>query len=237
MRRVSKLVYIVDDEENIRTLVSIGLQEAGFVTRTFADGNTFMAEVRRQLPDVVILDWMMPQPDGLALCRLLRSEPTTRALPIVMLTAKSDEIDRILGLEIGADDYITKPFSVKELAARVRALLRRDEYLHAQQERLLTCGPLKMDLDRHQVTKHGQPLELTPKEFDLLAMFLRNRGRVLTRELLLEQVWGAEPADSSRTVDVHVRYLRRKIEDKPEEPKFIVTVRGLGYRLNEDVHS
>lgn len=231
---MSKLIYIVDDEENIRKLVSLGLQEAGFATRTFADGTTFLAEVRHQMPDAVVLDWMMPQPDGLALCRTLRADSTTRALPIVMLTAKADEIDRVLGLELGADDYITKPFSVKELVARVRALLRRDEYLHAHQERVLTYGPLQVDLERHVVTKRGQQIELTLKEFDLLAMLLRHRGRVLTREMLLEHVWGSEPDDSSRTVDVHIRYLRQKIEDKPEDPELILTVRGLGYRLSED---
>lgn len=231
---MAKLVYVVDDEENIRKLVSLGLQDSGFETRAFADGNSFLAEVRQQLPDAVVLDWMMPQPDGLALCRTLRADPATRALPILMLTAKSDEIDRVLGLELGADDYITKPFSVKELAARVRAVLRRDQYLHAQLERVLTYGPLQVDLERRIVTKQGQSIDLTLKEFDLLAMLLRHRGRVLTREMLLEHVWGSEPDDTSRTVDVHVRYLRQKIEDEPEHPQLILTVRGLGYRLSED---
>ncbi len=234
---MSKLVYIVDDEENIRKLVSLGLQDAGFATRAFADGTAFLAEVRYRLPDAVILDWMMPQPDGLALCRTLRADATTRALPILMLTAKSDEIDRILGLELGADDYITKPFSVKELAARVRALLRRDQYLTSHQEQLLTYGPLQIDLDRRTVTKRGITVELTLKEFDLLAMLLRHRGRVLTREMLLEHVWGSELGDESRTVDVHIRYLRQKIEDKPDEPELILTVRGLGYRLSEENYS
>lgn len=234
---MSKLIYIVDDEENIRKLVSIGLQEAGFVPRAFADGDTFLAEVRYRLPDAVILDWMMPQPDGLVLCRALRADIKTRALPILMLTAKSDEIYRVLGLELGADDYITKPFSVKELASRVRALLRRDQYLTTQQEKVLTWGPLQIDLARRIVTKRGEPVDLTLKEFDLLAMLLRHRGRVLTREMLLEHVWGSELADESRTVDVHIRYLRQKIEDKPDDPRLILTVRGLGYRLNEEKYS
>lgn len=227
------LVYIVDDEPNIRRLAAIGLREAGFETVDFADGRSFLAGVRSRLPDAVLLDWMMPPPDGLELCRILRESPRTRPIPILMLTARSDEIDRVLGLEMGADDYISKPFGVKELAARVRAALRRKEYLSAALPEEVRVGGIALDPERHRVLCDGKAVELTPREFDLLQMLMSRPGHVFTREALLENVWKIEFFGDTRTVDVHIRYLRQKLESKPEEPRYILTVRGVGYRFAE----
>lgn len=227
------LIYIVDDEPNIRRLTAIALREAGFETADFADGKTFLAAVRNRLPDAVLLDWMMPPPDGLELCRLLRESPRTRPMAILMLTARGDEIDRVLGLEMGADDYLSKPFSIRELVARVRASLRRKEYLLTAPPVDLLIGGITVDTERHRVLRDGLPIELTPREFDLLHMLMSRPGHVFTRESLLENVWKIEYFGDTRTVDVHVRYLRQKLEDKPEEPRYILTVRGVGYRFAE----
>nr|WP_122013659.1 response regulator transcription factor [Maliibacterium massiliense] len=229
------MVYIVDDEPNVRQLAAVALQDAGFATRTFAGGAPFLAAVAEQLPDAVVLDWMMPEPDGMAVCRRLRADARTRPLPVLMLTARADEVDRVVGLEMGADDYIIKPFSLKELAARVRAVLRRGEYLKEQEEPPMACGDLEVDLARRMVTKRGRQVALTAKEFDLLAALMRNRGRVMTRDMLLDSVWGADFFGDARTVDVHVRYLRQKIEDTPEAPRYIQTMRGVGYRFAQRV--
>ncbi|MBP7403096.1 MAG: response regulator transcription factor [Clostridia bacterium] len=225
------LVYIVDDEPNIRRLAAIALQEAGFETADYGDGRTFLAAVRTRLPDAVVLDWMMPPPDGLELCRMLRESPRTRPIPILMLTARGSEIDRVIGLEMGADDYISKPFGVKELAARVRASLRRKEYLSAAPPVVLRAGGISLDPERHLVLRDGTPVELTPREFDLLHTLMSRPGHVHTRESLMENVWKTEYYGDTRTVDVHMRYLRQKLEDKPEEPRYLQTVRGVGYRF------
>ena len=180
------LIYIADDEPNIRRLASLALRDLGFETQEFADGATLLTAVRRRAPDAIVLDWMMPPPDGLTVCKKLREDEATRPVPILMLTARSEEVDRVLGLEIGADDYITKPFSVKELCARVRAVIRRKEYLTPSGDDVITCDSLSVDVARRQVTKGGVPIELTMKEFDLLVMLMRNRGRVLTRDALLD---------------------------------------------------
>lgn len=226
------MIYIADDEENIRTIVSIGLQDGGFETACFPDGASLLKAVRRHRPDAVILDWMMPQPDGIAVCRALRENGETHSIPILMLTVRGEEMDRVLGLEIGADDYIVKPFSVKELCARVKAVLRRSGRTESGAE-VLKSGSLKMDLSRHLVTRGGQPVELTAKEFDLLSVLMKNAGHVLTRDTLLDRVWGVEYYGDTRTVDVHVRYLRQKIERDPDNPVLIQTVRGVGYRFAE----
>ncbi len=228
------LVYVTDDEINICRLVAFGLKDEGFEAEIFTDGNALLEAVQRRRPDAVILDWMMPAPDGLAVCRTLRSDSATRALPILMLTAKSSEIDRVLGLEMGADDYIVKPFSMKELCARVRAVMRRTELQAAPpppQEEIIEAGGIMVDIDSHLITKNGTPIELTAKEFDLLVMLMKNKGRVLTRNTLLDKVWGMEYFGDTRTVDVHVRYLRQKIEDNPESPALVQTVRGVGYKF------
>lgn len=228
------LIYIADDEANIRTIVSIGLKDSGFETREFADGTTLLEAVNKKKPDAIILDWMMPQPDGLTVCRMLRENGETHYIPVLMLTARGEELDRVLGLEIGADDYIVKPFSVKELCARVKAVLRRTSERPKPEEQVLLCKALKVDVNRHQVSRGGKPVELTAKEFDLLVMLMRNRGKVLTRDTLLDKVWGVEYFGDTRTVDVHVRYLRQKIEQDPDSPKMIQTVRGVGYKFSEE---
>ncbi len=226
------LIYIADDELNIRKLVSFGLKDSGFETAEFPDGTQLLNAVRQRAPDAVILDWMMPQPDGLAVCRMLRENEATRAIPVLMLTARGEEIDRVLGLEIGADDYIVKPFSIKELCARVRAVLRRSARQEDSAGQILSSGGLTVDITRHSVKKGDASIELTVKEFDLLAMLMKNSGKVLTRDTLLDKVWGIEYYGDTRTVDVHVRYLRQKIEDNPDDPVYIQTVRGVGYKFS-----
>ncbi|WP_444659718.1 winged helix-turn-helix domain-containing protein [Caproiciproducens sp. R2] len=226
------LIYIADDELNIRKLVSFGLKDSGFETAEFPDGTQLMNAVRQRVPDAIILDWMMPQPDGLAVCRMLRENESTRTVPVLMLTARGEEIDRVLGLEIGADDYIVKPFSIKELCARVRAVLRRAARQDNAADQVLTSGDLTVDITRHSVTKGDAAIELTVKEFDLLVMLMKNSGKVLTRDTLLDKVWGIEYYGDTRTVDVHVRYLRQKIENNPDDPAYIQTVRGVGYKFS-----
>ncbi len=227
------LIYIVDDEPHIRRLASIGLRDAGFETAEFSDGAVLLHAVRQKLPDAVLLDWMMPGQDGIAVLKSLRGDPTTRPVPILMMTARTDEVDRVLGLEMGADDYITKPFSVKELAARVRAVIRRQEYLNAAGEPVLSGHGITLDYARRAVTKNGEPVELTHREFELLYTLMKTPGRVFTREMLLDTVWKVEFYGDTRTVDVHIRYLRQKLEDEPDNPKRILTVRGVGYRFAE----
>ncbi len=227
------LIYIVDDEPHIRRLASIGLRDAGFETAEFSDGGVLLHAMRQTLPDAVLLDWMMPGQDGIAVLGALRSDPATRPVPILMMTARTDEVDRVLGLEMGADDYITKPFSVKELAARVRAVIRRQEYLSAPETPVLSGHGLTVDYARRSVTKNGVPVELTQREFDLLYTLMKNPGRVFTREMLLDTVWKVDFFGDTRTVDVHVRYLRQKLEDEPDRPQRILTVRGVGYRFAE----
>ncbi|NWF77534.1 MAG: response regulator transcription factor, partial [Chloroflexi bacterium] len=184
---------------------------------------------RREKPSLIILDLMLPKLSGFEVCRILRKEMTA---PILMLTAKTEETDKIVGLEIGADDYMTKPFSLRELLARVRAMLRRAKMVEKQpEEALLKVGDIEVDIARHQASKGTTALELTPKEFDLLAFLARNRGFVFNRDQLLEKVWGYDFAGDTRTVDVHIRWLRQKIEMDPSNPKHLVTVRGTGYKL------
>ena len=226
------LVYIADDEPNIRRLVAFGLKDSGFESAEFADGETLLAGIKARKPDVIILDWMMPPPDGLAVCRTLRSDADTRDIPILVLTARGEEIGKVLGLELGAADNFVKPFGIKELCARVRAVLRRTARSQ-EPEQKLEAGTLQVDIARHTVTKNGTKIELTAKEFDLLAMLMKNRGKVLTRDSLLDKVWGVEYFGDTRTVDVHVRYLRQKVEDDPDHPVLIQTVRGVGYRFSE----
>lgn len=228
---MSDLIYIVDDEPSIRRLVTVALRDAGYQTEEFSDGNSLLAAVAHQKPDAIILDWMMPFPDGCEVCRRLRAKEETRKIAVLMLTARSDELDKVVGLEMGADDYLTKPFSVKELASRVRALLRRRDYFTEHPAEVLSAGELVVDFAGHRVKKGGKTVELTPKEFDLLAVLLRNRGRVMSREQLLDQVWEVGYYGDTRTVDVHIRYLRQKIESEPERPQFIETIRGVGYRF------
>ena len=226
------LVYVTDDEPNICKLVAFGLKDEGFETATFTDGNSLLEAIQKRKPDAIILDWMMPPPDGLTICRSLRSAEDTKYIPILLLTARGAEVDKVLGLEMGADDYIVKPFGVKEVCARVRAVLRRTENQVAPQpEEKIKGGDITVDIVSHTVTKGDKSIELTAKEFHLLVMLMRNSGRVLTRDTLLDRVWGVEYFGDTRTVDVHVRYLRQKIEDNPDTPQLLQTVRGVGYKF------
>ncbi len=224
-------VLIVEDEPDIRDLLVFHLERGGFQVSKSRTGTDALRQVKASPPDLVLLDIMLPELDGLEVCRRLRREPATAALPIVMLTAKGDEVDRVLGLELGADDYIVKPFSPKELVARVRAVLRRTRGTETGGP--LVSGRLTIDPGRHVVTVAGAPVALTPKEFDLLRALVEARGRVLSREFLLDRVWGYTAASEieSRTVDVHVRRLRVKLGD---EGWRIATVKGVGYRVEPE---
>jgi phosphate regulon transcriptional regulator PhoB len=224
-------VLVVEDEPDIRNLIVHHLTRDGFRCRAVASGAEALQRVRAAPPDLVVLDLMLPGMDGLDVCRRLRSDPGSAGVPIIMLTAKADEVDRILGLEMGADDYVVKPFSPKELVARVRAVLRRAR--PAAPGHVVSGGAITLDAARHHVTVAGAPVELTPKEFELLHALLESAGRVLSREHLLSKVWGYARADEieSRTVDVHVRRLRAKLG---HESRRIATVKSIGYRFEAD---
>ena len=228
---MAREVLVVEDEPDIRRLVVLHLERDGFRCRTATTGSDALREVKAAVPDLVILDLMLPGVDGLEVCRQMRRDASTAGVPIIMLTAKSDEVDRIVGLEMGADDYVGKPFSPKELVARVRAVLRR---AHPDPvSPVLSVGPISLDAARHAVSVNGQAIVLTPKEFDLLQALLESAGRVLSREYLLNRVWGYAHADviESRTVDVHVRRLRAKLGDAGSR---IATVKSVGYRFETD---
>lgn len=241
---MARKILVVDDEAILLETIAYNLEQAGYRVVTAADGSSTLDAARKESPDLIILDIMLPGIDGLEVCRQLRREHSTATTPIMMLTAKADEIDKVVGLEVGADDYITKPFGRRELLARVRALLRRSEYPSSAavadernvpesapepRPRELVAGPLRIDLAGRRVINRGQELELQPKQYDLLTYLVRNRGTVLTRDQLLHNVWGYDYVGDTRTVDVHIRWLREKIEEDPANPKLIQTVRGVGY--------
>ncbi len=221
-------VLVVDDEAAILELVSFNLKKDGYEVITAADGQTALAAFQAEHPDLVLLDLMIPEPDGYEVCRQIRKQSS---VPVIMLTARSEERDRVRGLDLGADDYIVKPFSPRELLARVRAVLRRPPTL--QEENRLSAGGLVIDDIRHDVRLDGRLLDLTPKEFELLKTLAENAGIVLERDRLLEKVWGYAFAGATRTLDVHIRRLRQKIGDDPQNPRYIETVHGLGYRFKE----
>ena len=224
-------ILIVEDDHNLLTTLKYNLQKDGYNVATAIDGAEAVEIARREKPDLIILDVMLPKMNGFEVCRILRKE---MIVPILMLTAKTEETDKIVGLEIGADDYMTKPFSMRELIARVRAILRRAKMAEsepADEKTLLKINDLEIDAARHMVSLRETELYLTSKEFDLLAFLARNRGLVFNREQLLEKVWGYDYAGDTRTVDVHIRWLRRKIETNPKNSKYLITVRGTGYKL------
>jgi DNA-binding response OmpR family regulator len=232
---MAEKVLVVEDEPTLLETLSYNLTRQNYQVETATDGLRAVELAREVHPDLIVLDLMLPKLDGFEVCRLLRQEMNT---PILILTARDDEIDRVIGLELGADDYMTKPFSMREFLARVKALLRRvrlirEEMDHAEvlPREILTYGNLTLDLTRREVLVDNQALMLKPKEFDLLLFLARHRGQVLTRQLILERVWGWDFSGGSRTVDVHVRWLREKIEVNPAMPQRIVTVRGAGYRF------
>jgi len=220
-------VLLVDDEEPLRASLGFTLKREGYDVTPAADGLTALDLARQTKRDVILLDLMLPGLDGTEVCRRIRAESD---VPILMLTAKDSEIDKVLGLEIGADDYITKPFSTRELLARMKAVMRRYPNEPAPKKNVLEADAISMDLDRHEVTRNGDVIELSPKEFGLLQALLTNRGRALSREELVEAVWGEHFMGDLKTLDVHIRWLREKVEEDPSEPKRIVTVRGVGYR-------
>lgn len=226
---MSKNILIVEDEHDIAALVEQYLRKEGFQVESLTDGARALERIRKKPPDLVVLDLMLPGMDGLEICRALRSEERFRALPLIMLTARSTESDRVIGLEMGADDYVTKPFSPRELLARVRALLRRQAQ-QSEAKAILKYGDLLLDPDRHVVQLGQREITLTAKEFSLLQYLMNHRGRVISREHLLNAVWGYDYVGGSRTVDVHVRHLRRKI---PPLIRSLVTIKSFGYKLNE----
>jgi DNA-binding response OmpR family regulator len=221
-------VLVVEDEETIAAAVAYALGQAGFEADTAPDGETGLHKAREHRPDLIILDLMLPGISGLDVCRELRSESS---VPVIMLTARQEEVDRVVGLEVGADDYVTKPFSIKELVARVKAVLRRAEGgIYGAPGGILRCGDLVMNLAEHTVTVGNRPVHLAPKEYELLKLLVMHKGRVLSRSVLLDRVWGADAFPETRTVDVHIRWLREKLEENPAEPKYIITVRSVGYK-------
>ncbi|MGE5244031.1 MAG: response regulator transcription factor [Betaproteobacteria bacterium] len=227
-RRMGKRILVVEDDRDIADLVARYLERAGFAVEVIASGRQALAAIEAKLPDLLVLDLMLPQMDGLQVCRAVRASERASNLPIIMLTARAEESDRIVGLEIGADDYLAKPFSPNELVARVRALLRRAERPSQPAGTRLTYGPIDVDPERHIVAARGREVTLTAKEFLLLEYLLRHRGRVLSRDLLLTDVWGYRYTGGTRTVDVHVRRLREKL---PLLVDALVTVKQFGYKL------
>lgn len=225
-------ILVVDDEPFIVELVKFNLESAGYEVITASDGHEALKLIEKEHPDLIILDIMLPGIDGMEICRALRFKRETRDIPVILLTAKTGEIDKVLGLEMGADDYITKPFSPRELVARVRAVLRRTDK-KARSEELIKAGPVVIDVDRHEVFVDGKKKDFTPKEFELLKLLASNPGKVFSREYLLENVWGYDYLGDTRTVDVHIRHLRQKIEKNSEDPRYIKTVRGVGYKFDE----
>ncbi|MFO7248109.1 MAG: response regulator transcription factor [Bacillota bacterium] len=225
-------ILVVDDEVPIVTLLQFNLEAAGYVVVTALDGQYGYELVKKERPDLIILDLMLPGMDGMEFCKRLRQE--NDHTPILMLTARDDELDKVLGLELGADDYLTKPFSPRELVARVKAILRRARQPareSAEVAERLAVGELVLYPEKREVYKGTEPVELTPKEFDLLCYLMRHRGRVMTRDQLLHAVWNYEYVGDSRIVDVHISHLREKIEDDTKRPVYIKTVRGIGYKL------
>jgi two-component system OmpR family response regulator len=228
---IGNKILVVEDDLNLLSTLKYNFQKEGYSVTTALDGAQAIETARREKPDLVILDLMLPKMSGFEVCRVLRKDMT---VPVLILTAKAEETDKIVGLEIGADDYMTKPFSMRELIARVRAMLRRVkmiELLPTDEKTLLKVDDLEIDLARHRATLKGTMMELTPKEFHLLAFLTKNRGFVFSREQLLEKIWGYDYAGNTRTVDVHIRWLRQKIEADPQKPKHLITVRGIGYKL------
>jgi DNA-binding response OmpR family regulator len=236
---VAEKILVVEDEPSLQETLIYNLEKQGYQVQAAGDGRLAIEAARKMIPDLIILDIMLPELDGFEVCKILRKEMT---VPILMLTARDDEIDRVVGLEVGADDYLTKPFSMRELMARVKAQLRRTGLLREEmaklktpdtntQHEVLSFDNLGINLTRREVLLDGQVLAVKPQEYDLLLFFAQHKGQMLSREFILERVWGWEYIGDSRTVDVHVRWLRQKIEKDAAEPKRIVTVRGGGYRF------
>jgi two-component system, OmpR family, alkaline phosphatase synthesis response regulator PhoP len=226
---MGKHAFVVDDEENIREIIKCALESCGIKVTGFENAVSMLESIKSGAPDIILLDIMLPQIDGLEALRRLKSDPETSATPVIMLTAKGSETDRVNGLDNGADDYIVKPFGVLELMARVRAALRRNG-TQAEKKTVYEHNGIKLDTDSHEVTQDGAPVELTLKEFELLKLLLENTGKAMTRNVLLDTVWGYVYIGETRTLDMHVRSLRQKLHD--DGGKYITTVRGVGYKFN-----
>lgn len=223
-------ILVVEDEAAISEPLEFLLQREGYEVTVAADGPAGLTEFDRQRPDLVLLDLMLPSLSGTEVCRQLRARAST---PIIMLTAKDSEIDIVVGLELGADDYVTKPYSSRELLARIRAVLRRRQESETGDTAVLEAGRVRMDVESHTVTVNGAVTSMPLKEFELLEVLLRNAGHVLTRGQLIERVWGSDYVGDTKTLDVHIKRVRSRIEEHPSRPELLVTVRGLGYRLNQ----
>ena len=224
---MARTILVVDDEQTLRETLVEALEGEGYAVVSAADGREALSRFRADHPDLVLLDLMLPELSGIEVCRIIRAES---AVPIVMLTAKDAELDKVVGLELGADDYVTKPFSLRELTARIRALFRRSETQATEAPpALIDLGRVQVDLAGHRLLRDGRPVPLKPKAFELLAFLVRHPGRVFTRDQLLEHVWGYDYAGETRTVDVHVHWLRAEIEEDPGNPQLLHTVRGVGY--------
>ncbi|SJZ35966.1 response regulator transcription factor [Garciella nitratireducens] len=226
-------ILIIEDEQHIQELLTYNLQQREYKVVNLLDGTRAIETIEREKPDLILLDIMLPGKDGIEICKELKRKRESENIPIIMLTARGEEFDKVLGLEIGADDYITKPFSIKELIARVRAILRRMSSKTTYPKTILQIGDIIIDNERYEVFKNNKRIELTLKEFELLKLLAENKGKVLTREFLLNKIWGYEYGGETRTVDVHIRHLRKKLEDDDKEPRYIETIRGVGYRITE----
>jgi two-component system alkaline phosphatase synthesis response regulator PhoP len=224
-------ILIIEDDPTLRDTLAYSLHQEGYEVHTAADGEQGLALIRTHQPDLVVLDVMLPKLDGLALCRLVRRDQKIAATPIIMLTARGTQGDKMVGLDSGADDYLTKPFGLGELLARIRAVLRRAPG-HSTPSDTISAGPIRIDLAARKVSREGNLISLSAKEFDLLAELVRHQGAVLSRDLILSRVWSYDFVGGDRTVDVHIRWLRQKIEADPADPQHIITVRGVGYRFD-----
>ena len=224
-------ILVVDDEDHIVELISYNLINSGYKVITANNGIDAVKLAKEENPRLMLLDLMIPGLDGYDVCKAIRSDNDSKDISVIMLTAKGEELDKILGLELGADDYMTKPFSIRELLARIKAVLRRTKSLGGSEEIFKTNGIL-INFERREVLISDKKIDLTLKEFELLEILVKNRGKILTRETLLDKIWGYEYVGETRTVDVHIRYLRKKIEVDDKNPKFIETIRGVGYRFN-----
>ena len=227
-------ILVVDDEAPIVELIKFNLEREGYKVLEAYDGIRALEIVKKELPDLVILDIMLPGMSGLEVCKNIRNNEKIAEIPIIMLSARGEEVDKILGLELGADDYMVKPFSPRELVARVKARLRRLEGREGKKEGIIKIKDIVIDQEKFAVYVKGKKMDFTPKEFELLKLLASNPGKVFTREYLLEKIWGYEFLGDTRTVDVHIRHIRQKIEDNPAEPVYIETVRGVGYRFGEE---
>ncbi|WMJ82116.1 response regulator transcription factor [Clostridium sp. MB40-C1] len=223
-------ILIVDDEVHIQELIKFNLENNGYEVLCASDGIEALKTAKKHMPQLILLDVMLPGMDGYDVCKEIRKDNTISNIPIIMITAKGEELDKILGLELGADDYIIKPFSVRELVARVKAVLRRTRIQYT--DNVYCFGNVSIDFQKHEILKDDEKIDLTLKEFELLEVLIKNKGRVMTRDFLLDKIWGYEYIGETRTVDVHIRHLRKKVEEDDKNPRYIETIRGIGYRFN-----